>query len=235
MGGTHIFPLMKRSMLLSVYAWDTIAGQSVLIDLSWALHGLVTSPPFKDGHYGGFSDAALVAYNTTGDCKMLAGEFRFWAADKLQFSPACISFLAEERATYHKNKELLIRRSKAQTMLDKIKSAKGKKATFSISDHQLAFIRTPELNDAIKNAVCSLNMQVFLSPMENDYQAAQELQWGTHTMYICYDSDALQYKGLHTVLFMPSPVKGEAFLFNRSNALAFCRKSESYSNEICQG
>ena len=62
--------------------------------------------------------------------------------------------------------------------------------------------------------------------MENDYQAAQELQWGTHTMYICYDSDALQYKGLHTVLFMPSPVKGEAFLFNRSNALAFCRKSK---------
>ena len=45
------------------------------------------------------------------------------------------------------------------------------------------------------------------SPMENDYQAAQELRWGKYTIYICNDSDALLYEYLHTVLFMTSPVK----------------------------
>ena len=163
---------------------------------------------------------------------MLAGEFRFWAADKWQFSPACIDFLAEERIQPIKIKSCN-RRSKVQAMLDHIKSAyaAGKKKKFSMNDHKLAFIRTPELNAAIRQAVLSLNMQVLLSPMENDYQAAQELQWGKYTIYICHDSDALLYEYLHTVLFMTSPVKGEAFLWNRSNALDFCRKSKLLSVE----
>ena len=53
-----------------------------------------------------------------------------------------------------------------------------------MNDHKLAFIRTPELNAAIRQAVLSLNMQVLLSPMENDYQAAQELQWGKYDLYM---------------------------------------------------
>ena len=221
-------------MLIQVYAWDVIAGQSILIDLSWAEHGLVRNPRYKDGHYGGFFDTAIFAYNTTGDCTMLAEEFKFWAADKWQYSPARITFLAEERATPHKANELFIRRSKSQEMLDKIKAAHSsgkKKKSFSINDHMIAFIRTPELNDAIRTAISSINMDVLNSPFENDYQAAEELRLGRYTVYICNDSDCLLYSDLHTVLFMPSPVKGEAFLWNRVNALDICRKSRLLSVE----